>query len=266
MSIGLPALVGEIFAGFLLGPPLADFVPYPGALVLAGNIGLIGLILESGIGLDVAQLKESGSRALMMALVGSSLPLLGGFAVAQWIGKDIKPALAVGAAFAPSSLGVASAALSTGEVLNTPIGQLIVASSVFDDVFGLILLSILEVFADPNPTAFDYILPFLSSFGYLIVLGFLGIAVLPKIIERRILPLVSEARREEFAMVLMMLLMIAYMLALNYSGASYLTGVFLAGMTFSGIHTVHASFVTHARPLLEWLLRIFFSATIGEFD
>ncbi|CAB9510410.1 regulated potassium-efflux system protein KefC [Seminavis robusta] len=261
--IGLPSLVGEIVAGFLLGPPLANFVPFPGALVLAGNIGLIGLILESGIGLDVAQLTEVGSRALVMAVLGSSMPLLAGFGVGRWIGKDVKSAIAVGAAFAPSSLGVASAALSAGEVLNTPIGQLIVASSVFDDVFGLILLSILEVFANPNPTAFDYILPFLASFGYLVVLGLLGITVLPKLIEKKILPLVAEDHRDQFAMILMMLLMTAYMLALNYSGASYLTGVFLAGMTFSQIHTVHASFQKHGRPLLEWLLRIFFSATIG---
>lgn len=250
-------------AGFLLGPPLADFVPYPGALVLTGNLGLIGLILESGIALDVDQLKENAGRALLLAIVGSALPLLTGFGIGRWIGMAVKPAIAVGAAFAPSSLGVASNALSSGDVLNTPIGQTIVAASVFDDVFGLILLSILEVFADPNPPAFAYILPFIASFGYLIVLGILGIMVFPRIMQDRILPLVSEGKRDEFAMVLMIILMVGYMLALNYSGASFLTGVFLAGLTFSQLQTVHAWFVKHGRPLLDWLLRIFFAATIG---
>lgn len=261
--VGLPSLVGEIAAGFLLGPPLADFVPYPGALVLTGNIGLIGLILESGIALDVDQLREVGHRALLLAIVGSALPLLTGFGVGRWIGKDVKAAIAVGAAFAPSSLGVASNALNSGDVLNTPIGQMIVASSVFDDVFGLILLSILEVFADPNPTTFDYILPFIASFGYLIVLGLLGITVLPRLLEKRILPIVSEDKRDQFAMVLLMLFTVCYMLMLNYSGSSYLTGVFLAGLTFSQLHGVHASFVKNGKPLLDWLLRIFFAATIG---
>ena len=261
--VGLPSLVGEIAAGFLLGPPLADFVPYPGALVLTGNIGLIGLILESGIALDVAQLREVGHRALLLAIVGSALPLLTGFGVGRWIGKDVKSAIAVGAAFAPSSLGVASNALNSGDVLNTPIGQMIVASSVFDDVFGLILLSILEVFADPNPTTFQYILPFLASFGYLIVLGLLGITVLPRLLETRVLPMVAADKRDQFAMVLLMLFTVCYMLALNYSGSSYLTGVFLAGLTFSQLHGVHASFVKNGKPLLNWLLRIFFAATIG---
>lgn len=61
-KLGMPALVGEIFTGFLLGPPLADFVPFPEALVLVGQIGLIMLMLEAGVELDVAQLRETGVR------------------------------------------------------------------------------------------------------------------------------------------------------------------------------------------------------------
>ena len=60
--MGMPALVGEIICGFMLGPPLAEFVPYAQALVLIGEIGLIGLILEAGIELDVAQLRQTGEE------------------------------------------------------------------------------------------------------------------------------------------------------------------------------------------------------------
>jgi len=37
----MPSLVGEIVAGILLGPPLADFVPNPPAWVLFGEIGYV---------------------------------------------------------------------------------------------------------------------------------------------------------------------------------------------------------------------------------
>lgn len=47
-ALGMPGLVGEIITGFLLGPPLADFCPFPEAIVMIGNVGLIGLMLESG--------------------------------------------------------------------------------------------------------------------------------------------------------------------------------------------------------------------------
>jgi Kef-type K+ transport system membrane component KefB len=260
---GLPSLVGEIVAGFLLGPPLADFVPYPGALVLLGNIGLIGLLLESGISLDLPQLKINGHRALLMATAGAVIPLAVGFSVGRWIGQDVPSAIAAGACFASTSLGVASNALNTGDVINTPLGQLIVASSVLDDVYGLIMLSLLQVIGDPDSQAFDYVLPFLSSFVCLIGLGALGLTVFPRIIEEKILPLAPEGVRDQVAMVLVLMFVTAYMLLLNESKASYLTGVFLAGLTFCKIRSVHAFFVKYARPIHVWLLRVFFSATIG---
>ncbi len=112
-KLGMPALVGEIFVGFLLGPPLADFVPYPEALVLVGEIGLIMLLLEAGVELDVAQLRETGTRALAIGFTGTILPLLVGLGLAMASGSEtsIKSALAIGASFSPTSLGVAASAL-----------------------------------------------------------------------------------------------------------------------------------------------------------
>ena len=112
-KLGMPALVGEIFAGFLLGPPLADFVPYPEALVLVGEIGLIMLLLEAGVELDVAQLRETGVRALAIGLTGTILPLLVGIGLAMASNStaSITSAVAVGASFSPTSLGVAASAL-----------------------------------------------------------------------------------------------------------------------------------------------------------
>ena len=83
LGMPVPALVGEIFAGFLLGPPLADFVPFPEALVLVGEIGLIMLLLEAGVELDVAQLRETGLRALAIGCTGTLLPLLVGMGLAM---------------------------------------------------------------------------------------------------------------------------------------------------------------------------------------
>jgi Kef-type K+ transport system membrane component KefB len=42
----MPALVGEIMAGILLGPPLADFVPNPHGWVIIGEIGYVICILN----------------------------------------------------------------------------------------------------------------------------------------------------------------------------------------------------------------------------
>jgi Kef-type K+ transport system membrane component KefB len=267
VAIGLPGLVGEIATGFLLGPPLANFCPFPEAMVLIGTFGLIGLMLESGIHLDVAQLRETGTRAVMMAVTGTLLALLSGIGLGYIPTSDggtgFSSAMAIGACFAPSSLGVAAAVLSAGEVLNTPTGQLIVASSVVDDVLGLILLAILNAFVMDDPTAFNFIQPFIASFGFLIVLGYLGIRWIPYIIESKILPRIPESQRENAPFAIMFLLLLIYLPVLNYSGASYLTGAFLAGLSVSQLPSIHTSYAENGRELMVWLMRLFFAATIG---
>jgi Kef-type K+ transport system membrane component KefB len=262
--IGLPSLAGEIVVGMVLGPPVLDFCPYPEAMVLIGNFGLIGLILNSGIDLDIAQLRETGTRAVMIAVSGTTLALSSGIGVSYIMSTEtIQSAFSIGAIFAPSSWGVASQVLSKGEILNTPTGQTIMASSVVDDILGLILLSILEVFVMPDPSSFDYVKPFLASFGYLIVLGGLGITVIPRMIENHILPKFPPDKRDFAAIALMFCLMTAYLPLMYFSGASFLTGAFLAGVSFSQLNHVHATFANSSHEVMVWLMRMFFAATIG---
>jgi len=229
----MPPLVGEIVAGFMLGPPFADYVPFAPALVLIGEIGLIALILEAGIELDVVQLRQTGTKALAIGFTGSMLPLLTGIGIGIANGEDFKGALAIGASFSPTSLGVAASALSSGGMLNTPVGQLIVASCVIDDVLGLILLSMFQVLVKDDPKIIEYFIPLISSFGFLIVLGYSGVTWIPRMIQDKYLPLFPKKFQEVAMLGLLAAFCMAYLPLLNYTKASYLTGAFLAGATVS---------------------------------
>ena len=262
-KLGMPALVGEIVTGFVLGPPLADFVPFPEAMVLVGEIGLIMLLLEAGVELDIAQLKETGTRAVAIGVTGTILPLLVGMGLASTTGAPIKSAMAVGASFSPTSLGVAASALRAGKMIDTPVGQLIVASCVIDDILALILLSMFQVLVKDSPPIIQYFIPIISSVGFLIVLGGSAVTWMPKFIENKILGKFSEGNRELVMFTCMALLMMAYLPLLNYTKASYLTGAFLAGCTFSQVEHAHHQFMEKTHQLMTWLLRVFFAASIG---
>lgn len=132
--LGIPSLVGQMIAGFLLGPPLLEYVPFPEAFVLLGDLGLIMLLIEAGIELDVGLVKEAGIRPILIAVAGTLLAFGTGLGISYGQGQtDIRSAITAAACFAPTSLGVASNSLSMGKALNTPVGQLIVASAVIDD-------------------------------------------------------------------------------------------------------------------------------------
>jgi len=230
---------------------------------LIGEIGLIALILEAGIELDVAQLRQTGTRAMAIAFTGSLLPVAVGIGISVATGYDFKAALAIGASFAPTSLGVAASALGGGGMINTPVGQLIIAACVVDDIIGLVLLSMFKVLVKEDPQLYEYFIPLISSFGFLIVLGVPAVTFLPRMIETKYLPVFPKKWRSLAMFALLTAMCMAYLPLLNYTQSSYLTGAFLAGATFSQIDGAYDTFTHSAHSIMEWLLRVFFAATIG---
>jgi len=263
LLLGMPSLLGEIISGLLIGPPLADFVPFPEYFVLIGEIGLIMLLVGAGINTDVAQLKVSGVRAVLIASAGAFGALAVGMAISYGMGvKAWQSAMALGATFSPSSLAVASNALNTGNVLNTPVGQLIVAACVIDDIIGLVIISIIQMLVDTEAQIYQYFIPLVSAVVFLSCLGYFAIFLMPRFLNRlnSILP---ETWHTPVSFAIMIVLLMAYMPLMYISKASYLTGAFLAGLSYSQIPSIRNAFINYTTNLFAWLLRIFFAASIG---
>ena len=259
--LGMPPLVGEIISGVIFGPPLWNKVPQPTALMLYGEVGLMLLVLEAGLDVDIPMLRLIGLRGVGVAISGSIAPL----AIASSLGilvlgLDWKAALAVGCTLAPTSMGIALNVLKKGRVLNTPTGQLIIAAAVLDDVIALVLLAMLTALDDPTP--FNLLLPFLVSFGLMIGVGFLGIRVVPHLMQR-LMPLVKEKHREKVLLGMILGLAIGLVPVCHTLGSSHLLGAFLAGLSFCTDHAVHAAWSRQVKRVLQWLLKVFFAASIA---
>lgn len=173
-----PALVGQIAAGIVLGPQLVDFVPYEPAFVLLGEIGLVLLVIEAGVDIDITTLKLIGKRGVIIATLGSIFPIAIGFLIAIILGADIKAAIAAGASFGPTSLGIAMNILKTGKIINTPTGQLIVAAAIIDDMIALIILSQLGGLVG-TITVEGVLIPIVSALCFLVIGGYLALFILP---------------------------------------------------------------------------------------
>ena len=95
-----------------------------------------------------------------MALVGSILPTTIGFLLAYFVlDQSIESALAVGCSFGPTSAGIALNVLQPCHVLNTPLGQLIVAIAIVDDIIALVVLSQLQALTGEGTAAVASIVP-----------------------------------------------------------------------------------------------------------
>lgn len=259
--LGGPSLIGEMLCGIVLGPTIANFAPEPRGLVLLGEFGLSLLMLEAGLEVDVSLLKQVGPRGLMVATIGAILPFGCGFGVGRALGFSFVGSFCAGAALQPTSLAIVLGVMKSGEVLNTPTGQLIVAAAAIDDVIAVILLS--EVHAFQNPSALNFVIPVLSAFAFLIVVGALAVFVVPNLLSNFVLPRVPPQHREFLVLGLILATSIGLQTIAVLVKSSYLLGSLLAGLSFSTIRSAKDVWERQVKRLLHWLLKLFFAATIG---
>jgi len=262
----MPSLVGQIFAGIICGPELLKIIsaPYDQAFVLLGEIGLVMLVIEAGVDIDVLTLKLIGKRGVIIAVIGSILPIAIGLGVAFMLGADTTAAIAAGASFGPTSLGIAMNILRSGKIINTPTGQLIVAAAIIDDMIALIILSQLGGLVG-EITAASVAIPIVSALVFLIIGGYAALFIIPDLLERFVFksPKITSEMRGKIGLTILFVLVIGMMQATHYTKASHLMGAFIAGLVFCTDHDMHVMFASQFKRVLQWLMRIFFASTIG---
>ncbi len=281
----VPPLVGYIVSGVILGPEGFGWVPYEEAMVLFGNLGLVLLIAQAGLEMDLDILKKIGARGFIIAIIGSILPISLGMLL-SWAALDQQGSsvIAIGCCFGPTSVGIAINVLGQCGVLELPIGQLIVAAAIVDDIVALLVLSQLQALTtqgEVNVT--DIIVPIVSAFAWLFLGGALALFVAPKVFDKffhwtrskscsrfidvfRLDPLKTrdlETEKNALALITMMALLFVLLPATTYSQASYLLGAFLAGLAFCQEPNLDQRFRMEFKRLIRWLMKIFFAATIG---
>eukprot|EP01060_Flectonema_neradi_P014034 TRINITY_DN20752_c0_g1_i1.p1 TRINITY_DN20752_c0_g1~~TRINITY_DN20752_c0_g1_i1.p1 ORF type:complete len:426 (+),score=73.66 TRINITY_DN20752_c0_g1_i1:81-1358(+) len=262
-QIGVSPLVGNLLTGIVMGPALLDVVPYPDAMKLIGKIGVLLLIVDGTLSIDLEQVKKIGLRALTAAALGVAGPVgLSMLFVLVIFDRPWKTGLSTGAAIAPTSLGFSAKMLQEAKVLTTPLGQLICVAAVMDDVISLCLLS--EIKALDDITAWGMIQPIVASIGSIVVGAILAIT-LPKYIPTLLskLPLTGTRRRYFLVFIILGLSsLLAFLSA--YAGSSDLLGAFCGAIPFSGfVDFTEAWQQSQMSPLINWGTRLFFSATIG---
>ncbi|MBO4266588.1 MAG: cation:proton antiporter [Lachnospiraceae bacterium] len=146
--IGAPQVVGEILAGLIVGPSVINLIQVNDAIEVFAEIGVIMLMFAAGLGTDLKQLKSSGFKAFLVALIGVLVPLAGGFALygifygfAAPPSKEFYTALFMGTIITATSVSITVAALSEMGKLSTQVGTTIVGAAVIDDVIGIIVLT-----------------------------------------------------------------------------------------------------------------------------
>ncbi|MEN8206416.1 MAG: cation:proton antiporter [Pseudomonadota bacterium] len=143
-----PSVIGELFAGVVLGPSLLGWIEPVETIKLMAEIGIILLLFEVGLETDVKRLVRTGMKSFVVAMAGYVLPLILGFALGYWVfGLSLLVSLFIGGTLTATSIGITVRVLSDLKRQQAPEGQIVLGAAVLDDVMGVVLLALLYEFS-----------------------------------------------------------------------------------------------------------------------
>jgi Kef-type K+ transport system membrane component KefB/predicted amino acid-binding ACT domain protein len=175
--LGIPAVVGEIVAGVLVGPSVLGLVGgHDEVLRTLGEIGVILLLLEVGMEMDLGELGKVGRASMLVAVVGVAAPMLLGLGVMSALGEDFEVALFVGAALTATSVGITARVFGDLRALATTEARIVLGAAVADDVMGLVVLTVVVRIVTEGSVSVLSVLGIIGvALGFLVVSGAVGL-------------------------------------------------------------------------------------------
>ena len=234
-KIHAPQVAGEIVAGLLIGPSLLGLVQPSDFLSGMAEVGVIMLMFTAGLGTDIKQLKETGIKATMIACAGVFIPLVCGtllymcFYGFSAIGTDsFYKALFIGTILTATSVSITVEALKELGKLSGVIGTTIMSAAIIDDVIGIIVLTIVISFKDPNAEILSVVIHTLLFFIFAIGVGIIIYHIF-KWVDRR------DPHTRRIPIMGMALAFIMAYVAEKYFSVADITGAYIAGVILSSL-------------------------------
>ena len=230
-----PQVVGEIIAGLLIGPSILGFVEQTDFLVQMAEIGVILLMFSAGLETDLKDLLKTGPIALLIACAGVFVPLVGGtllymgfYGTSPWGSPEFYQAVFIGVIMTATSVSITVESLKELGKLKGKVGTTILSAAIIDDVIGIIVLTFVIGFKNPDSNPGKVVISTVLFFIAAVVVGFILYKIFKKLDNRyphtRRIPIMGLALCFAFSYI-----------AEVYFGIADITGAYVAGIILCSI-------------------------------
>lgn len=252
----LPALVGEIGAGCLIGPSVLNWVGVSQPLDMLAELGAVLLLFSVGLETRVEELRKVGRAAALVGVSGIVLPFVFGAAWAHWQGLDLPKSLFVASAFVATSAGVTARVLQDLGVLSRSYSRVILGAAIIDDILAMLLLGGVTAIQGGGSVDVAHLsVIVLQAVGFIVVVGWMG----PKLLRRS--SALLDAPISPFSpLTISLAICLALADMASFLGLAAIIGAFLAGMVAA--ETRQRELLNHQlQPILAFLVPFFFVIT-----
>lgn len=232
-KIHMPAVVGALVAGVILGPSCLNLITLTGDtgvfLEQMAELGVILLMFNAGLETDLSELTKNGVASFVTALIGVIVPLIGGFlGYAFFFHTDfsdydeVLKAVFVGVVLTATSVSITVETLREMGKLKGKVGTTILGAAVIDDIIGIIVLTIVTSLKDTSVSPITVVLK--------IVLYFVFIAVLIFVLTKLKVFVEEQDEKRRTAIICVALCFILSYISEEYFGIADITGAYFAGL------------------------------------
>lgn len=257
-----PQVVGEIIAGLLIGPCVLGLVQQSDFLTGMAEVGVVLLMFSAGLETDLKELMKTGPIAFLIACCGVFVPLVGGtllymgfYGTAPWGSEKFFTAVFIGVIMTATSVSITVQALKELGKLKGRVGTTILSAAIIDDVIGIVVLTFVIGFKNPDSNPGKVVLNTVLFFVVAIVVGFILYKIFRKLDDRyphtRRIPIMGLALCFAFAYI-----------AETYFGIADITGAYVAGIILCSIRD--SSYIDEKMEVSSYMIfgPVFF-ASIG---
>ena len=255
--IGLPAILGYLFAGIIVGPLGLGIVAASAGARFLADLGLILLMFM--VGLELSWVEMWAARRAVFVAGALQVVLNMGCAalVARGLGMAWPAALLAGGAVAMSSTGLALRQLQEHRELARPHGRIATGILLFQDVATLPFLVVIDSGSATGTIAF---LPALRQLA-IAALSLGGLLWAGRPILRAALGWIGRRKSVDLFLLSSLLLALGTAYVAERFGAAPTIGAFLAGVAV-GESDLRHRVSEQLRPFRDMLLGLFF-VTVG---
>jgi Kef-type K+ transport system membrane component KefB len=244
LKVGQPRVVGEMFAGIMLGPSLLGAIApqwsaflFPpsslGFLNALSQVGVVVFMFLVGLGINPKELKSQGHAAVLTSHVSITAP----FVLASFLAVYLYPrlsdssvpftsfALFMGAAMSITAFPVLARILTERNMLNSRLGTVAIACAAVDDVTGWCILAYIVLFIRAANAGH----PILFTVGGFIAFALVMVYGVQRLLKRFEVSYRQTGELSENALALMLLLALCSALCTEWLGIHLLFGSFLMG-------------------------------------
>jgi CPA2 family monovalent cation:H+ antiporter-2 len=253
----LPAMLGYLLVGILIGPHALGWIPDAPETRHLAEFGVVFLMFSIGLEFSLARLRSMQRLVFGLGTAQVVATMLLVMLSSLFFGLDWRAGLALGGVLAMSSTAIVSKMLVERAELNTPHGQKIIGVLLFQDLAVVPLIIIIPALASSGQTLY-------VTLGLALLKAALVLAALLIFGQRLLRPwfhLVAMQKSSELFMLNVLLFTLGLAYITELAGLSLALGAFVAGMLIS--ETEYRYQVEEdIKPFRDVLLGLFF-VTIG---